>query len=78
MKIEIITIGDEVLSGAIVDTNFAWVGDRLWTSGMKLHWHTSVGDEPGEISRSFLEASQRSQAVIVTGGLAGAQQDGRG
>lgn len=69
MKLEILTIGDEILSGNIVDTNFAWLGDRLWTAGIELHWHTTVGDEPEEISQALLASVGRSQAVIVTGGL---------
>ncbi|HSA59278.1 MAG TPA: competence/damage-inducible protein A [bacterium] len=69
MKIEIITIGDEVLSGAITDTNFAWLGERLWSRGYELHWHTTVGDEPEKIAEALLKAAERSRAVIVTGGL---------
>lgn len=69
MKIEIITIGDEILSGNIVDTNFAWLGDRLWGAGFELHWHTTVGDEPEKISAALLNAVGRSEAAIVTGGL---------
>ena len=69
MKIEVITIGDEILSGNIVDTNFAWLGDQLWSQGFDLHWNTSVGDEPEPISKALLAAAERSHAVIVTGGL---------
>ncbi len=68
-KIEVITIGDEVLSGVIVDTNFAWLADLFWSMGYDLHWHTTVGDEPKEITEALLNAVGRSQAVIVTGGL---------
>ncbi len=69
MKIEILTIGDEILSGNIVDTNFAWLGDKLWSMGFDLHWHTTVGDEPETIASGLLAAVGRSQAVLVTGGL---------
>lgn len=69
MKIEILTIGDEILSGNIVDTNFAWLGEYLWSRGFELHWHTSVGDEPEEITQALLNVVGRSRAVIVTGGL---------
>ena len=68
-KIEILTIGDEILSGAVTDTNSAWLGDRLWGMGYDLHWHTTIGDDPEKITRSLQEAAGRSQAVIVTGGL---------
>ena len=69
MKVEVITVGDEILSGNIVDTNFAWLGDQLWSAGFDLHWHTSVGDEPEKITGALKAAIGRSQAVIVTGGL---------
>lgn len=69
MRIEVITIGDEILSGNIVDTNFAWLGDRLWSAGLELHRHSSVGDEPSAIGAALLAAVGRSEAVVVTGGL---------
>lgn len=75
MKLEVITIGDEILSGNIVDTNFAWLGDQLWTMGHELHWHTSVGDEPDEITAALKSVVGRSQAVIVTGGLGPTMDD---
>ncbi len=69
MKIEVLTVGDEILSGNIVDTNFAWLGDYLWSRGYDLHAHSSVGDDPGPITEALHLAARRSQAVIVTGGL---------
>ncbi len=69
MKIEIITVGDEVLSGTITDTNAAWLGDVLWSRGYDLHRHVTVGDEDPQIAAALLEAAGRSRAVIVTGGL---------
>jgi nicotinamide-nucleotide amidase len=69
MKLEIITIGDEVLSGAVTDTNFSWLAERLWSRGYELHWHTTVGDEPDKITEALLKAAERSRAVLVTGGL---------
>jgi nicotinamide-nucleotide amidase len=69
MKLEVITIGDEVLSGAITDTNFAWLGERLWSRGYELTWHSTVGDDPETITDALRRAAYRSQAVVVTGGL---------
>jgi competence/damage-inducible protein CinA-like protein len=69
MKLEILTIGDEVLSGAITDTNASWIGERLWSRGYELHWHTTVADEPDKITEALLAAAGRSRAVVVTGGL---------
>jgi nicotinamide-nucleotide amidase len=69
VKLEVLTIGDEVLSGAITDTNFAWLGEQLWSRGYELTWHSTVGDDPETITDAFMRAAGRSQAVIVTGGL---------
>ncbi len=69
LKIEVITIGDEILSGNIVDTNFAWIGDQLWSRGYDLFWHTTVADDSERIREALLFAAQRSQVVLVTGGL---------
>jgi nicotinamide-nucleotide amidase len=69
MRIEVLTIGDEVLSGTITDTNFAWIGQQLWGRGLDLHRHMTVGDEPGSIAEALLEAGARSDLVVVTGGL---------
>lgn len=75
MKVEVITVGDEIISGTITDTNFAWLGDSLWSRGFELHWHTSVGDDADEISRALLAAVGRSQTVVVTGGLGPTMDD---
>ena len=69
VKIEVITIGDEILCGNIVDTNFAWIGDQLWMRGYDLIWHTTVADEPERIKQALLAAAGRSEMVFVTGGL---------
>lgn len=69
MQIEVITIGDEILCGNIVDTNFAWIGDQLWMRGYDLIWHTTVADEPERIKQALLAATERSELVLVTGGL---------
>lgn len=69
MKIEVITIGDELLSGAVVDTNFAWIGEKLSESGFDLHWHSTVADDLEPIGQALTSARNRSDVVIVTGGL---------
>ncbi len=69
MKIEVITTGDEVLSGSIVDTNFAWIADQLWTRGYDLVRHTTVADDPDAIGKALIAAAAASDVVIVTGGL---------
>ena len=61
MKLEILTIGDEVLSGAITDTNAVWLSERLWSRGYELHWRTTVADEPEKIAEALLAAAVRSR-----------------
>ena len=60
MKIEVLTIGDEILSGNIVDTNFAWLGEYLWSRVYVLHAHSSVGDDPEPIIKALHLSASRS------------------
>lgn len=73
--IEVITVGDEILSGMIVDTNSAMIARKLGSVGLELTRMSSVGDEPREIIRELREAAARARAVIVTGGLGPTQDD---
>ncbi len=66
---EIITIGDEVLMGQIVNTNASDVADRLTNEGISVCWMTTIGDDRQQILDAFLRAKARAGAVIVTGGL---------
>jgi nicotinamide-nucleotide amidase len=69
MKIEIITTGDEIMSGVTLDTNFNWAAGKLTGLGFTLGFHTSVGDDEQAIVEALRTAEVRSQAVIVSGGL---------
>lgn len=73
--IEVITVGDEILSGSIVDTNSAMIARKLGSVGLELRRMSSVGDEPQEIISELREAAARARAVIVTGGLGPTQDD---
>lgn len=75
MRAEIITIGNEILYGHTVDTNSAHIGRRLAEIGVELEWITSVGDNPERIRHAFRRASERSDAVIITGGLGPTHDD---
>ena len=66
---EIITTGGEIMSGLTVDTNFSWAADRLAGAGLPVSYHTSVGDDVGEIVLALRVAAARAQAVVVSGGL---------
>ena len=75
MKAEIITIGDELLIGQVVDTNSAWMAQRLNEAGISLHQVTSVHDDREHILRALDEAFSRSDIVLTTGGLGPTKDD---
>ncbi|SDH17597.1 nicotinamide-nucleotide amidase [Dyadobacter soli] len=74
-RAEIITIGDEILFGQIVDTNTQWIGSQLTDIGIRPARKTSVGDNRQDILDAFTQASQRVNVVIVTGGLGPTRDD---
>lgn len=75
MKAEIITIGDEILIGQIVDTNSAWIGDFFNTNGIEIYQITSVRDEKEQIIRTIAEAEKHVDLIILTGGLGPTRDD---
>lgn len=75
MKAEIITIGDEILIGQIVDTNSAWISARLNEAGVTVVRKLTVGDEKQEIRNSIDNALSECDIVIVTGGLGPTKDD---
>jgi nicotinamide-nucleotide amidase len=72
---EILTIGDELLYGQIVDTNSQWMSAELDKIGVKVIRKTTVGDEEGEILSAFAEAEKRADIVLITGGLGPTSDD---
>jgi len=75
MKAEIITIGDEILIGQIVDTNSAWMGQQLNLLGIEVYQVTSVHDNHDHIVKAFDEAAKRVELVLITGGLGPTKDD---
>ncbi|MGD1946541.1 MAG: competence/damage-inducible protein A [Croceivirga sp.] len=75
MQAEIITIGDEILIGQIVDSNSAFISKELNKIGVSVYQITSVQDEKKHILQALREANDRSQVVIVTGGLGPTKDD---
>lgn len=73
--IEIITIGDEILIGQIVDTNSAWLGEQLSLRGLRVHQISSVSDNLVHITEAMKLASTRADIVIMTGGLGPTKDD---
>ena len=75
MFAEIITIGDEILIGQIIDTNSAFIAKELNKIGISVYQITSVQDEREHILAALEEAKRRAQIVIVTGGLGPTKDD---
>lgn len=72
---ELLTIGDEILYGQIVDTNSQWMSVELSNAGIKVIRKTTVGDLEGEILTAFAEAEKRADIVLITGGLGPTNDD---
>ena len=75
MRAEIITIGDELLIGQVVDTNSAWMAERLNEVGISLHQITSVHDDREHILKALDEAFFHADIVLTTGGLGPTKDD---
>lgn len=75
MKAEIITIGDELLIGQVINTNQAYIADQLSSAGVGISKMTTVGDDQARIQEAFREAWNRTDFVIVTGGLGPTHDD---
>ena len=75
MNAEIITIGDEILIGQIVDTNAAYIAQRLNAAGVTVSERSSVGDRAEQITRAIEQSMQRCDLVILTGGLGPTKDD---
>ena len=75
MRAEIITIGDELLIGQVVDTNSAWMAQKLNEQGIELYQITSVHDDREHIIAALNEAFSRADIVLTTGGLGPTKDD---
>jgi len=72
---EIITIGDEILIGQIVDTNSAWMAQQLNNAGIRVKQISSVSDDRQHILTALAEASNRADIILITGGLGPTKDD---
>lgn len=75
MTAEIITIGDEILIGQIIDTNSAWIAKQLKNINISIGQITSVSDSKEAIRQTLQEAAGRADIIIVTGGLGPTKDD---
>jgi len=72
---EIVAIGSELLLGQIVDTNSAWMAQRLTALGVNLYFKSVVGDNPGRMKEVIGRAIERADIVITSGGIGPTQDD---
>lgn len=75
MIVEVIAVGTELLLGQIVNNNAASIGAKLAESGIDAHYQTVVGDNIDRIAAALRIASQRADAIIVTGGIGPTKDD---
>lgn len=75
MKAEIITVGDEILIGQIVDTNSAWMGQQLSLAGIDIKQITSISDKAADIIAALDAAVKRADIIFITGGLGPTKDD---
>ena len=75
MIAEILTIGDEVVRGEIVDSNKAYLAEQLLTLDVECHHQVSVRDDPADMEDALRRAAERSDVVLVSGGLGPTRDD---
>jgi nicotinamide-nucleotide amidase len=75
MQAEIITIGDEILIGQVIDTNSAFIAKQLNKIGVSVYQITSVQDDKEHILKSLKEAEENADIIIITGGLGPTKDD---
>ena len=75
MRVEMIAIGNELLSGDVLDRNGAWLGNSLRTIGCLLHARQTVRDDPEEIHQALTLAASRADWVVLSGGLGPTEDD---
>ncbi len=75
MLAEVLSIGNEVISGRILDTNAQWLSQRLEELGYRVRFHAAVGDDLDDLVEAFRRAAGRVDLVLATGGLGPTEDD---
>lgn len=75
LVVELLSTGDELLTGQVVDTNSAWLMDRLWDLGVMVRRKTLVGDDRADLASAVRECCGRADAVIMSGGMGPTEDD---
>jgi len=73
--VEIISIGDELLIGQVINTNSSWMAEELNLAGFDVRQITAISDQGDEIKRALHEASERADVILMTGGLGPTKDD---
>ena len=75
IKASIITIGDELLIGQVIDTNSAWIAQELNKIGVWVHRRVAVGDVWNDIWNALDDESESADIILITGGLGPTKDD---
>ena len=75
MNAEILAVGTELLMGQIVNTNAQYISERLNSIGINVYFHSVVGDNPKRLKNSIKLALERSELVVITGGIGPTKDD---
>ena len=73
--VEILSTGDELLTGQVVDTNSTWLMDRLWDLGVMVRRKTLVGDDREDLLAALRECCGRADVVVMSGGMGPTEDD---
>jgi nicotinamide-nucleotide amidase len=75
LVVEILSTGDELLTGQVVDTNSTWLMDRLWDLGVMVRRKTLVGDDRADLLAAIGETTARADLVVMSGGMGPTEDD---
>jgi nicotinamide-nucleotide amidase len=75
VNVEILSTGDELLTGQVLDTNSVWLMDRLWDLGVMVRRKTLVGDDRADLDAALRETTARADLVVVSGGMGPTEDD---
>jgi nicotinamide-nucleotide amidase len=75
VNVEILSTGDELLTGQVVDTNSVWLMDRLWDLGVMVRRKTLVGDDRDDLDAAIRETAARADLVVMSGGMGPTEDD---
>ncbi|HEX9242541.1 MAG TPA: CinA family nicotinamide mononucleotide deamidase-related protein [Anaeromyxobacter sp.] len=75
LHVEILSTGDELLTGQVVDTNSAWLMDRLWDLGVMVRRKTLVCDDRADLDAAIRETTARADVVVMSGGMGPTEDD---